>query len=88
VPWSRICLALLDDRLWVKEKTMELIWEVNNKWLCGVILRSGSQRRATMSDHVTLEGRNERLRSTTSGNSLKQWPRARPRDHEPHYSRS
>jgi hypothetical protein len=52
VSWSVICLALLEDGLWLKKKAKELVLEGKKDWPRGVILRSGLQQRATMSVHV------------------------------------
>jgi hypothetical protein len=77
--WSGICLVLLEDRLWLKEKAKELIREGNNEWLRGATSRSGSQRRATTSGRAATEGNNKRMRGATSRSGLQRPKRAGPR---------
>ena len=56
------CLSLLEDELWLKEKTKGLVREGDNEWPRGTTLRSGSRRRATTSGRAATEGDSKRLR--------------------------
>ena len=60
--WSVTCLSLLEDELWLKEKTKGLVREGDNEWPRGTTLRSGSRRRATTSGRAATEGDSERSR--------------------------